>query len=151
MSNEEDFDDDIDFGGDTYLPECDPTPATRGDLHRVTEELDGINGTLDMIRDEMAEVKGMRTRAPSYPAPILVAGIFLVGTFFGWLLTPTHPIRQVYQYNYQISRGAAPRLAIDPGAAGIPGLSKRPIFIGPAALSLPRLQPNQPKKGGHHE
>lgn len=136
MRDDNDFDDDINFGGDTNPPDCDPKPATRGDIYRVTEEMDGINGTLGMIRDEMADIKA-RTRAPSYPAPIIVAGIFLLGVFFGWLLTPTHSIREVYTYHYQISRAGAPRLAIDPGA-------------GLGIQSLPKLLPPT-KKGGRHE
>ena len=150
MSND-DFDDDIDFGGDTYLPDCDPKPATRGDIYWVTQELEGINGTLGMIRDEMVELK-RRAPVPSYHAPIFMAGIFLVGASVGWLLTPAHRITQVYRYDYRVSAASAPRLAVDPGATGIPGLSKRPAFIGPAALTIPRLQPKQqPKKGGRHE
>jgi hypothetical protein len=136
MSND-DFDDDIDFGGDTYLPDCDPKPATRGDIYWATQELEAINGTLGLIQDEMVELK-RRAPAPSYPAPIFMAGIFLVGAFFGWLLTPTNSIRQVYTYHYQISRAGAPRLAIDPGA----GLGIRP---------LPKLLPPPTKKGGDHE
>ena len=111
-------------------------------------------------RDEAAKATTQSPRisatAANQPSPlaIYVAAVlaFMAGASFAWLVTPTQHIRQVYRYDYQISRAAAPRIAIDPGAAGIPGLSKRPVFIGPAALAIPRLQPKQqPKKGGDHE
>ena len=115
-------------------------PLTREDLQGIEDEIRRLQIRTRITGDQF-QITPLHQ--------IVGALLFLAGGFFGWAFTPTY--RQSFRYDYQISRGAAPRLAIDPGAAGIPGLSKRPIFIGPAALSLPRLQPNQPKKGGHHE
>jgi hypothetical protein len=116
--------------------EKESVPLTREDLQGLEDEIRSLQIRTRITGDQFQVTPLLQ---------ILGVLLFLVGGFFGWAFTPTY--RQSFRYDYQISRAGAPRLAIDPGAAGIPGLSKRPVFIGPAALSLPRLQPKQqPKK-----
>lgn len=102
---------------------------------------------LDRAAQARAETAKATAQAPRIsatatnqpPGLIYVAAIlaFVAGASFAWLVTPTQHIRQVYRYDYQISRAGAPRLAIDPGA----GLGIKP---------LPKLLPPT-KKGGRHE
>ena len=117
-------------------------PLTREDLQGLEDEIRRLQIRTRITGDQF-QITPLHQ--------IVGALLFLAGGFFGWAFTPTY--RQSFRYDYQISRGAAPRIAIDPGASGmpIPGLSKRPVFIGPAALSLPRLQSKQHPKGGRHE
>ncbi len=97
------------------------------------------------IEDTIRALRGTNTppvhRLQQFQPTAIAAAlglIFMAGVLFGWLLTPTRQVREVFNYNYQISRAAAPRLAIDPGVA---------LGIKP----LPKLLPLPVRKGGDHE
>lgn len=110
----------------------DPVSACACDCECLTRE--DLQGVEDAIRDLR-----MRTNDPfqiATPHKILAVLLFLGGMFFGWLLTPSRDVSQIYHYDYHISRGDAPRLAIDPGAMNPIG----PILI-----------PNTHKEGASHD
>ena len=122
-----------------------PDPSDLADLRaQRLEHLRGTNGAAEAEYPEEPDIEGPvrgHTSVTDQFSPLglaaILALVFASGALFGWLLTPTRQVREVFNYNYQISRAAAPRLAIDPGAA---------LGIQP----LPKLLPPT-KKGGRHE